>query len=99
MLANHLFAVEGQAAVRTQTARELVEADLYHASRLLAGAPLASVHLRSMLADNGLLHPSNRGRFYGYFENNQLVAVALLGHAIMIYARPEAEAEALQYFA
>ncbi len=99
MLANHLFAFEGYHAVRTQTARELLAADVLPALSLLAENPLRSVHLRSMLADNGLSHPSNRGHFYGYFENNQLIAVALLGHAIMIYARPESEAAALQYFA
>ena len=99
MLANHLFAFEGYHAVRTQTARELLAADVPPALSLLAERPLRSVHLRSMLMDNGLSHPSNRGRFYGYFENNQLVAVALLGHAIMIYARPESEDAALQYFA
>lgn len=99
MYAHHLFAFESYQAVRSQAARELLDADLSAALSLLAENPLRSVHLRGLLLDNGLSHPSNRGRFYGYFENNQLVAVALLGHATMIYARPEAEAEALRYFA
>lgn len=99
MFTNHLFAFEGYRAIRTQVVRELLAADVPQALSLLAGNPLHSVHLRGMLLDNGLSHPSNRGRFYGYYENDQLVAVALLGHATMMYARPEAEAEAVQYFA
>lgn len=99
MYANHLFAFEGYPVVCSQESRELLEADLHAALKLLAENPLRSVHLRGMLLDNGLTHTSNRGRFFGYFENNQLVGVALLGHATMIYTRPEAEAEALRYFA
>ena len=99
MYANHLFAFESYQAVHSQSARELLDTDLDAALRLLAENPLRSVHLRGLLLDNGFSHSSNRGRFYGYFENNQLVAIALLGHATMIYARPEAEAEALRYFA
>ncbi len=99
MYAHHLFAFEGYQAVRSQAARALLDTDLSAALSLLAENPLRSVHLRGLLLDNGLSHPSNRGRFYGYFENHQLVAVALLGHATMIYARPDAEAEALRYFA
>ncbi|MBL8208229.1 MAG: GNAT family N-acetyltransferase [Blastocatellia bacterium] len=99
MFANHLFAFEGKQAIRVQTARELLETDLPAAMQLLAENPLRAVHLRGMLLDNGLSHPSNRGRFYGYFENHQLVGIALLGHATMLYIRPEAEAEALRYFA
>ena len=99
MLTNHLFAFEGYRAIRTRAVRELLAADVPQALSLLASNPLHSVHLRGMLLDNGLLHPTNRGRYYGYYENDQMVAVALLGHATMIYARPEAEAEAVQYFA
>jgi hypothetical protein len=99
MFANHLFAFEDYPVVCSQESRELLEADLPSVWQLLAENPLRSVHLRGLLLDNGLSQTSNRGNFYGYFENNQLVAVALLGHATMIYARPAAEAEALRYFA
>ena len=99
MLAHNLFAYKSHQAIRAQTVRELMEADLKPALGLLSENMLRSIHLRSMLADNGLSHPSNRGHFYGYFEDKQLVGLALLGHAIMIYARPEAEAQALALFA
>ena len=99
MYANHLFAFEGYQSVHSQTARALLDADLDVALNLLAENPMRSVHLRGLLLDNGLWHASNRGSFYGYFENNQLVAVALLGHATIMYARPDSEAEALRYFA
>lgn len=99
MLANHLFAFEGYPAIRSQIARELMTEDHAQVAVLLAENPLRSVHLRSMFLDNGLSNPANRGRFFGYFENDQLVGVALLGHATMIYARPDSEAAALKYFA
>lgn len=99
MLAHTRIAPEGYPAVRTQAVRELAETDLQQAIGLLSNDPLHGVHLRSMLEDNGLSHPTNRGRFYGYFEDEQLVGLALLGHAIMIYARPEVEPESLAFFA
>jgi uncharacterized protein len=99
MLAHDLFACERYKPLKAQTVRELLEADLRRALELLGEDPLHGVHLRSMLEDNGLVHPSNRGRFHGYFEDGQLVGIALLGHTIMIYARPEAEHEALAFFA
>lgn len=99
MLAHNLCVWESRRAVQAQTVRELLAADLPSALALLAERPLQGVHLRSMLLDNGLSQASNRGRFFGYFADGELVGLALLGHATMLYARPAAEAEALAFFA
>ena len=83
----------------SQTVRELMQAELTAIETLLSSDPVRGVHLQSMLQDNGLVNPANRGSFYGYFENEKLVGIALLGHATMIFARADVEIEALEAFA
>lgn len=99
MLSPQVVALKGTTHVKIREVQELRETDMDATLRLLSEAPLQSVHLRSMLIDNGLSHPSNRGHFYGYFEDHRIVGLALLGQATMIYARPVAEAAALAHFA
>src|SRR5690242_16344884 len=73
-------------AERRREVRELCEADRQTVTRLLAEDTLRGVHLLGMIEDHGIKHPAHRGRFYGYFEDDRLRNVALLGHHILIYS-------------
>ncbi len=66
--------------------RELDELDYQQALALLAAHPIQGVHLESLINDHGLTSPALRGRFFGYFENDQLTGIALIGHQIMFCA-------------
>lgn len=98
MFTSYQMAGQNPCAVNRMV-RQLNEADRVEVLRLLSEDPLHSVNLRSMIEDNGFDHPSNRGRFVGYFEDNYLYGVALLGHATILYAKPEVEQDALTLFA
>ena len=63
----------------------------------LSERPLHTVAMVSMIQDNGLLSPLNRGTFYACRnEAGQLEGVALIGHATLLETRTDA---ALQVFA
>jgi ribosomal protein S18 acetylase RimI-like enzyme len=64
---------------------ELTDADRNDILRLLAQDTLRGLHLRGMIEENGVCHPSHRGHFFGYYENGELKNIALLGHFILIY--------------
>jgi ribosomal protein S18 acetylase RimI-like enzyme len=81
--------------VSQRRVRELSEEDRAEVLSLLSEDPLRSVLLRGMIEDHGICHPSHRGSFFGYYEDDRLAGVALLGHHILIHAEPEA----LSYFA
>ncbi len=66
-----------------QSVRELTENDRAAAKHLLQSYPLESVFLRGLIDDHGLCSPKLRGQFFGWFSNDELAAVALLGHQIM----------------
>ena len=54
----------------------------------LAGRPVHAVNLLSLIRDNGLESPLNRGEFYGYRDElGRLEGVALIGHATLFEAR------------
>ncbi len=54
----------------------------------LSERPVHAVNLLSLLRDNGLVSPHNRGTFYGYRdERGRLEGVALIGHATLFEAR------------
>jgi hypothetical protein len=54
----------------------------------LSERPVHTVNLLSLLRDNGLVSPHNRGTFYGYRdERGRLEGVALIGHATLFEAR------------
>jgi predicted GNAT family acetyltransferase len=57
----------------------------------LAERPIHTVFVASLIRDNGLTSPRNRGSFYAYRdENGKLEGVALIGHAVLIEARSDA---------
>ncbi len=96
---NHDHRLVGSIAPASRVVRELNDADREAAVALLECDALQTIPLLGLIADYGMSHPSLRGRFFGYFENQQLAGVALLGHAILFYSLPEAEASAWEYFA
>src|SRR5438552_3671231 len=81
--------------VRERAVRELTEEDRPQVLALLSEDPLRAVLLRGRIQDRPLDDPGHRGIFFGYFEDDQLAGVALLGHHILIYA----EDAALPFFA
>jgi ribosomal protein S18 acetylase RimI-like enzyme len=69
---------------------ELNRADDLEVLDFLAARPIHTVYMTSMIRDNGLVSPHNRGSFYASRDGRgQLEGVALLGHATIIEARTE----------
>ena len=61
----------------------------------LAGRPIHTVIMASLVRDNGVVSPLNRGTFYGCRdEEGALEGVALVGHATLVEARTERALEA-----
>lgn len=53
--------------------------------QFLAQRPIHTVTMMSLIRDNGIVSPYNRGTFYGYRDlNGQLEGVALVGHATLM---------------
>jgi hypothetical protein len=53
--------------------------------QFLAQRPIHTVAMMSMIRDNGIVSPFNRGTFYGCRDlNGQLEGVALVGHATLM---------------
>ena len=53
--------------------------------QFLAQRPIHTVTMMSLIHDNGIVSPFNRGMFYGCRDlNGQLEGVALVGHATMV---------------
>src|SRR5438045_6623164 len=72
------------------TAQTLTPAHTREVLAFLAARPLHTVNLTSLIRDNGLVSPANRGTFYGCRdEQGQLEGVALIGHATLIEAHTE----------
>src|ERR1041384_5448361 len=86
-------------AVARRVVRELAEADRAPVLELLTTDPLQGVPLRSRIEDYGIRSPKHRGLLFGFFEDDRLAGVALLGHAILLFTRPESEEAALRCFA
>jgi GNAT superfamily N-acetyltransferase len=69
---------------------ELCQEDQAEALQFLAARPIHTVFLSSLIRDNGLASPHNRGSFYACRdERGQLEGVGLLGHATVIEVRTE----------
>src|SRR6267378_8368869 len=63
----------------------------------LAERPIHTVIMASMIRDNGLVSPLNRGTFYSCRDAaGRLEGVALIGHLTMVETRSE---EAIELFA
>jgi predicted GNAT family acetyltransferase len=77
-------------AMRLSTAENEAEALAFLASR-----PVHTVNLRSLICDNGLESPLNRGSFYGYRNAvGSLEGVALIGHATLVETSTDRALEA-----
>ncbi len=67
---------------------ELNQRDHGEALEFLAANPVHTVFMASLIRDNGMTSPQNRGTFYSCRDRaGQLEAVALIGHATLIEAR------------
>ena len=76
---------------------ELYQEDQTEALQFLAARPIHTVFMSSLIRDNGLGSPQNRGSFYACRDGKgQLEGLALLGHATVIEARSQ---DALSAFA
>ncbi|HEV2864125.1 MAG TPA: GNAT family N-acetyltransferase [Pyrinomonadaceae bacterium] len=86
--AHGLHAAFAPLRVRATWAEPLAAGDEAEAARFLSERPLHAVNLLSLMRDNGLESPLNRGTFYGYRdERGRLEGVALVGHATLFDAR------------
>src|SRR5712692_9354666 len=72
------------------TIRELNRGDESEVLDFLAARPIHTVFMASLIRDNGLVSPHNRGSFYACRGRyGQLEGVALLGHATILEAHSE----------
>lgn len=73
--------------LETQT---LTQKDRAEVERFLSDRPLHTVYLSSLIRDNGVVSPLNRGTFYGCRnKDGRLEGVALLGHATILETASE----------
>lgn len=71
-------------------AAPLRETEKSEALSFLAERPLHTVYMASLIRDNGVESPLNRGRLYSYRgPRGNFEGIALLGHATLIEARSE----------
>lgn len=71
-------------------AHPLREAEKAETLSFLAQRPLHTVYMASLIRDNGVESPLNRGGFYSYRgSHGHLEGIALLGHATLLEARTE----------
>src|SRR5437773_1097318 len=79
------------------TISELSTADEAEVFEFLSARMIHTVFMASLIRDNGLVSPHNRGSFYACRDRyGRLEGVALLGHATVVEARTE---DALASFA
>ena len=72
------------------TIGELYQEDEAEVLQFLAARPIHTVFMSSLIRDNGLASPHNRGSFYACRDGRgQLEGVGLLGHATVIEARSD----------
>ncbi|MCA1620313.1 MAG: GNAT family N-acetyltransferase [Acidobacteria bacterium] len=83
-----LFASSAPPRVGAARAEALAPGSEAETMAFLSERPVHAVNLLSLLRDNGLVSPHNRGTFYGYRdERGRLEGVALIGHATLFEAR------------
>jgi predicted GNAT family acetyltransferase len=96
---------EGNAAVQyidgnDMQALPLREAEKAEVLSFLAQRPLHTVYMASLIRDNGVDSPLNRGRLHSYRGScGHLEGIALLGHATLIEARTESSLTAFAQLA
>lgn len=65
--------------------KRLANSDAPEVLRFLSQRPIHTVAMMSLIHDNGIVSPFNRGTFYGCRDlNGQLEGVALVGHATLM---------------
>ena len=68
----------------------LTENDLEAVLHFLNERPVHTVAMTSMILDNGIESPLNRGKFYGYHDRTgSLEGVALIGHTTLVEVRSD----------
>ena len=76
------FSISGTAEMRVEKLAAGTEAEVLS---FLTERPLHTVVMMSMIRDNGIVSPLNRGTFYGCRDiNGYLEGVALIGHATLM---------------
>ncbi len=76
---------ELSAAMEFVRVERLTNSDTAAVLRFLAQRPIHTVAMMSMIHDNGIVSPFNRGTFYGCRDlKGQLEGVALVGHATLM---------------
>lgn len=69
--------------------RELREAEREQVLSFLAKDPVHTIVLRGLIMDYGMCAPELRGILYGYFQDNKLTGVTLIGHQLFVFAADE----------
>ena|SRR5215510_4033945 len=73
------------AALAAVQVKRLTNNDAAEVLQFLAQRPIHTVTMMSLIHDNGIVSPFNRGTFYGCRDlNGQLEGVALVGHATLM---------------
>ena len=92
---------DGLAIIREPGATsELTVHDQAAVLDFLAERPTHTVFMASLIRDNGMESPLNRGNFFGCRDRDgRLEGVALIGHATLVEARTEASLAALAHAA
>ena len=76
---------EVSVAVEPVTVERLANSDEAEVLQFLAQRPIHTVTMMSLINDNGIVSPFNRGTFYGCRDlQGQLEGVALVGHATLM---------------
>jgi uncharacterized protein len=72
-------------SISPQCAQPLNDAEAHEVLDFLAGRPIHTVFMASLISDNGVVSSRNRGSFFGCRnKSGTLEGVALLGHATLI---------------
>ena len=72
-------------AVERVAVERLANSDEAEVLQFLSQRPIHTVTMMSLISDNGIVSPLNRGTFYGCRDSNgQLEGVALVGHATLM---------------
>jgi len=76
---------ELSAALESVTVQRLLNSDMPEVLQFLSQRPIHTVAMMSLINDNGIVSPFNRGTFYGCRDlNGRLEGVALVGHATLM---------------